>query len=172
MSGHMPLSMMAPIPTTTSAITTTSHKEVSMSHIQGVKKPLLHANSFTGERLPKYGVDTHHEEELGKILEDIDKWGIDIYRISELSNRKPLTAITYTIFMERDLLKTFKIPPKTFVAFMMTLEDHYLKDVPYHNSLHAADVTQSTHVLLNSPALEVSTSTLVLDVSTNTLVLC
>lgn len=38
---------------------------------------------------------------------------------------------------------------------MMTLEDHYLKDVPYHNSLHAADVTQSTHVLLNSPALEV-----------------
>ena len=38
----------------------------------------------------------------------------------------------------------------------MTLEDNYLKDVPYHNSLHAADVTQSTHVLLNSPALEVN----------------
>ena len=30
-----------------------------------------------------------------------------------------------------------------------------LQDVPYHNSVHAADVTQSTHVLLNSPALEV-----------------
>lgn len=41
---------------------------VSMSHIQGVKKPLLHANSFTGERLPKYGVETCHEEELGKVL--------------------------------------------------------------------------------------------------------
>ena len=27
--------------------------------------------------------------------------------------------------------------------------------MPYHNSVHAADVTQSTHVLLNSPALEV-----------------
>ena len=57
---------------------------------------------------------------------------------------------------ERDLIKTFKIPPKTLVTFMWTLEQHYLKDVPYHNSLHAADVTQSTHVLLNSPALEVS----------------
>ncbi|XP_042234466.1 cAMP-specific 3',5'-cyclic phosphodiesterase 4C-like isoform X4 [Homarus americanus] len=153
--------MMSAIPTTTATITTTGHKEVSMSHIQGVKKPFVHANSFTGEKLPKYGVDTHHEEELGKleeiceeILEDVDKWGIDIYRISELSNRKPLTTVTYTIFMERDLLKTFKIPPKTFVTFMMTLEEHYLKDVPYHNSLHAADVTQSTHVLLNSPALE------------------
>ena len=36
------------------------------------------------------------------------------------------------------------------------MEDNYLRDVPYHNSLHAADVTQSTHVLLNSPALEVN----------------
>ena len=35
----------------------------------------------------------------------------------------------------------------------MTLEDHYLKEVQYHNHLHAADVTQSCHVLLNSAAL-------------------
>ena len=52
-------------------------------------------------------------------------------------------------------MKQFKIPGNVFISFLMTLEDHYLKDVPYHNSLHAADVTQSTHVLLNSPALEV-----------------
>ncbi|MCL4142850.1 UNVERIFIED_CONTAM: hypothetical protein GTU68_053681, partial [Idotea baltica] len=52
------------------------------------------------------------------------------------------------------LLNSFKIPPNTFLTFLVTLEHHYLKDVPYHNSLHAADVTQSTHVLLNSPALE------------------
>lgn len=38
---------------------------------------------------------------------------------------------------------------------MMTLEDHYVKDNPFHNSLHAADVAQSTNVLLNTPALEV-----------------
>lgn len=53
-------------------------------------------------------------------------------------------------------MKTFKIPAKTLVNFLMNLEDHYGKEVPYHNNIHAADVTQSTHVLLNSPALEVS----------------
>lgn len=37
----------------------------------------------------------------------------------------------------------------------MTLEDHYHADVAYHNNIHAADVTQSTHVLLSTPALEV-----------------
>lgn len=49
----------------TAAVGTASR--VSMSQIQGVKKPLLHTNSFTGERLPKFGVETRHEEELGKV---------------------------------------------------------------------------------------------------------
>ena len=52
-------------------------------------------------------------------------------------------------------MKHFKIPARTMVNFLMTLEDHYVKDIPYHNHLHAADVTQSTHVLLNSTSLEV-----------------
>lgn len=58
-------------------------------------------------------------------------------------------------FQERELLKSFKIPSDTFITFMMTLEDHYHADVAYHNNIHAADVVQSTHVLLSTPALEV-----------------
>lgn len=59
---------------------------------------------------------------------------------------------------ERELLKTFRIPVDTFVTYVMTLEDHYHGNVAYHNSLHAADVTQSTHVLLSTPALDVGQS--------------
>lgn len=64
-----------------------------------------------------------------------------------------------SLLQERDLLKTFRIPVDTFVTYVMTLEDHYHANVAYHNSLHAADVTQSTHVLLSTPALDVNTST-------------
>ena len=39
----------------------------AMSHISGVKRPLTHTNSFTGERVPAYGVETPHEEQLGKV---------------------------------------------------------------------------------------------------------
>lgn len=39
---------------------------------------------------------------------------------------------------------------------MLTLESHYHSDVAYHNNLHAADVAQSTHILLSTPALDVS----------------
>lgn len=47
--------------------TVATSSRVSMSHIQGVKKPLVRANSITGDRLPKFGVETCHEEELGKV---------------------------------------------------------------------------------------------------------
>ena len=60
---------------------------------------------------------------------------------------------------DRDLMKQFKIPPSTLVTYLMHLEDHYHRDTPYHNGIHAADVTQSTHVLLSATALEVSTFT-------------
>lgn len=129
----------------------TTRTRGTMSQISGVKKPLCHTNSLT--KLPKYGVETPYEDELGRVLQDIDRWGIDIFEIAEASNHRPLTAITYTIFRERDLLKTFKIPSKSFLNFLLTLEDHYLK-VPYHSSNHAADVTQSVHALLLSPALD------------------
>ena len=33
----------------------------------------------------------------------------------------------FRIFQERDLLKTFRIPTKTLLTFLMTLEDHYIK---------------------------------------------
>ncbi|XP_024082676.1 cAMP-specific 3',5'-cyclic phosphodiesterase isoform X3 [Cimex lectularius] len=127
---------------------------VPMSHISGVKRTLTHANSLTGDALPKYGVQTPHEPQLGQMLLDIDRWGVDIFRIGDLSMNKPLTVIAYASFQSRDLLKTFMIPAKTFITFMLTVEEHYVKDNPFHNSTHAADVTQSTHVLLNTPALE------------------
>ncbi|XP_054709591.1 cAMP-specific 3',5'-cyclic phosphodiesterase 4C-like [Uloborus diversus] len=123
----------------------------AMSRISGIKKTVCHSNSFSV--LPKYGVETAREEELGCLLEDVDRWGVDIFRIAECSNNHPLTAVSYKIFRDRELCKTFKIPSKTLINFLLNLEDHYLK-VPYHNSSHAADVTQSVHVLLLMPALE------------------
>ena len=62
----------------------------------------------------------------------------------------------HIFFQTRDLFKVFQVVPTTLLNFLTTLENHYLKSVPYHNNLHAADVTQSIHVLLNSPALEVN----------------
>lgn len=70
-------------------------------------------------------------------------------------SRKTKMLRGFFFLQERDLLKTFKIPVDTLITYLMTLEDHYHADVAYHNNIHAADVVQSTHVLLSTPALEV-----------------
>ncbi|XP_056592717.1 cAMP-specific 3',5'-cyclic phosphodiesterase 4D-like isoform X7 [Triplophysa dalaica] len=128
-------------------------KKKPMSQISGVKK-LTHSTSLTNSNIPRFGVKTDTEDSLAKELEDINKWGLNVFKVTEFSGNRPLTVMMHTIFQERDLLKTFKIPLDTFITYLLTLEDHYHADVAYHNNIHAADVTQSTHVLLSTPALE------------------
>uniref|UniRef100_A0AAQ4RU42 Phosphodiesterase n=1 Tax=Gasterosteus aculeatus aculeatus TaxID=481459 RepID=A0AAQ4RU42_GASAC len=113
-----------------------------------------HTPSICASTNNRFGVKTDQEELLSKDLEGINKWGLNIFQVAEHSRNRPLTSIMYSIFQERDLMRTFKIPTDTFVTFMLTLEDHYHSDVAYHNSLHAADVAQSTHILLSTPALD------------------
>uniref|UniRef100_A0A8C2EH15 Phosphodiesterase n=1 Tax=Cyprinus carpio TaxID=7962 RepID=A0A8C2EH15_CYPCA len=132
---------------------TLREREKPMSHISGVKK-LTHSSSLTSAALPRFGVKTEQEDALARELNDLNKWGLNIFRVADYSNNRPLSCIMFAIFQERDLLKTFGIPVDTFITYVMTLEDHYHANVAYHNSLHAADVTQSTHVLLSTPALD------------------
>ncbi|KAL7830733.1 hypothetical protein SRHO_G00318600 [Serrasalmus rhombeus] len=132
---------------------TLREREKPMCHISGVKK-LTHSSSLTSAALPRFGIKTEQEDALARELNDLNKWGLNIFRVAEFSNNRPLSCIMFAIFQERDLFKTFRIPMDTFITYVMTLEDHYHANVAYHNSLHAADVTQSTHVLLSTPALD------------------
>nr|KAF6478905.1 hypothetical protein HJG59_000129 [Molossus molossus] len=124
-----------------------------MSQITGVKK-MMRSSSLTDSGIPRFGVKTDQEELLAQELENLNKWGLNIFHVSDYARGRSLSCIMYTIFQERDLLKKFHIPVDTMVTYMLTLEDHYHQDVAYHNSLHAADVLQSTHVLLATPALD------------------
>lgn len=47
--------------------TTTSNSQQPMSQIVGIKKPLSHTNSLAGVQVPKYGVDTAYEVEVGQV---------------------------------------------------------------------------------------------------------
>ncbi|KPP77034.1 cAMP-specific 3',5'-cyclic phosphodiesterase 4B-like [Scleropages formosus] len=141
------------IPSPTPKTREKKKKQQLMTQISGVKK-VTHGPNLSNCSVYRFGVKTDKEDLLSKELEDLNKWGLNIFTVSEYSQSRPLTCIMYAIFQERDLLKTFKIPADTFVTYMMTLEDHYHADVGYHNSLHAADVAQSTHILLSTPALD------------------
>ncbi|NXN96115.1 PDE4C phosphodiesterase, partial [Rhinopomastus cyanomelas] len=90
-----------------------------------------------------------HQKLSRETLEELD-WCLD--QLETLQTRHSVSEMASN--KERDLMKTFRIPVNTFITYMLTLEDHYRADVAYHNNIHAADVAQSTHVLLSTPALE------------------
>lgn len=93
-------------------------------------------------------------KELATLLQEQDNWGMDIFRLGELTNERPLTVLAYTIFQHRDLLALLGIKERVFIKFFTSLEASYRSDVPYHNYRHGADVMQSTHVLLNAKTLK------------------
>lgn len=91
----------------------TSRSPRTMSQISGFKRPLMHTNSFTSDRLPLYGVETTHEATLGAMLSEVCTWGIDIFKIGTLSCNRPLTCIAYQIF-QVNLFKKFDSSDRFF----------------------------------------------------------
>jgi len=55
-----------------------------------------------------------------------------------------------------DLLRKFKIPKLKMVHYLTKIEALYKTRNPYHNSVHGADVAQSSYVLVTLPAFNVS----------------
>ncbi|XP_034038623.1 calcium/calmodulin-dependent 3',5'-cyclic nucleotide phosphodiesterase 1A-like isoform X3 [Thalassophryne amazonica] len=83
------------------------------------------------------------------VLKNVDKWSFDVFALNEASGDHALKFIFYELLTRYDLINRFKIPISAVVSFMEALEVGYSKHKnPYHNLMHAADVTQTAHYLL------------------------
>ncbi|XP_007979865.3 dual specificity calcium/calmodulin-dependent 3',5'-cyclic nucleotide phosphodiesterase 1C isoform X4 [Chlorocebus sabaeus] len=84
-----------------------------------------------------------------EVLKDVDKWSFDVFSLNEASGDHALKFIFYELLTRYDLISRFKIPISALVSFVEALEVGYSKHKnPYHNLMHAADVTQTVHYLL------------------------
>ncbi|XP_051998221.1 dual specificity calcium/calmodulin-dependent 3',5'-cyclic nucleotide phosphodiesterase 1A-like isoform X2 [Xyrauchen texanus] len=82
-------------------------------------------------------------------LKDVDKWSFDVFTLQEASNEHALKFLVYELLTRYDLISRFRIPVSSLVSFVEALEMGYSKyRNPYHNLIHAADVTQTAHYLM------------------------
>ncbi|KRY84992.1 putative 3',5'-cyclic phosphodiesterase pde-4 [Trichinella pseudospiralis] len=132
---------------------TNTHQYLNRMRNDRLWLPGASVDESTSDLLPICGLGKEASSELISHLNQIDRWGIDIFKMDELSHNHSLTTITFTILKNRGLLKAFNIRPARLLTYLLHLEDHYRKN-SYHNSLHAADVTQTVHVMLSTPSLE------------------
>lgn len=90
-------------------------------------------------------------EKLGALMGDnFNEWAFDTFALSKLTGGRSLQFVGWEALRRGNFFTEFNISPAKAQRFLQRLETSYLteKDTPYHNSLHAADVTQSVHSLL------------------------
>ncbi|RWS10685.1 calcium/calmodulin-dependent 3' [Dinothrombium tinctorium] len=86
---------------------------------------------------------------IADILKNVDEWSFEIFAFGEAANNQVLKYLSYELFNRYGLLHKFKVPQINLDNFLFQIEQGYIKyKNPYHNNLHAADVTQSVHYIL------------------------
>lgn len=100
------------------------------------------------DRDPEYCIS-----DLIGFLKDIGKdWNFNTFFIASCTSGFPLKAIGYYTIKRFSLDEQLSIDETVLSAFLMELEEKYLKN-PYHNSTHAADVMCSAVYLLSASSL-------------------
>uniref|UniRef100_A0A914LRA4 Phosphodiesterase n=1 Tax=Meloidogyne incognita TaxID=6306 RepID=A0A914LRA4_MELIC len=79
------------------------------------------------------------ESKCSILGQQLQEWSFPIFNFADKYKNTVLSRLTFAIFKEADLFKTFKISYSKFFNFFHALESGYW-DIPYHNQIHAADV--------------------------------
>ncbi|KAF5295191.1 hypothetical protein FQA39_LY13196 [Lamprigera yunnana] len=92
--------------------------------------------------------------QIRDLLETSLTWEFDIFRLEELTNKKPLTHLGMNLFAHFDVSATLNCDEKTLFNWLTVIEMNYHIDNSYHNSTHAADVMQATAGFLEKDRLK------------------
>ncbi|KRY30207.1 putative 3',5'-cyclic phosphodiesterase pde-1 [Trichinella spiralis] len=93
-------------------------------------------------------------DNVAELLKNINDWNFDVFLLNELSENNALKCVSMALFSKYNFLNKYKIPMVKFEAFLNKLQQGYSKhNNPYHNLVHAADVTQTAHWLLAQSGL-------------------
>lgn len=80
--------------------------------------------------------------QLKDLLDTTLSWDFDIFRLEELTNKRPLVHIGMNLFNHFDICSVLNCDEKTVLNWLTVIENHYHVENSYHNSTHAADVLQ------------------------------
>ncbi|XP_068565563.1 dual specificity calcium/calmodulin-dependent 3',5'-cyclic nucleotide phosphodiesterase 1C-like isoform X1 [Cebidichthys violaceus] len=90
-----------------------------------------------------------YPQDVITVLKHVDLWSFDVFALNDASGDHALKFVFYELFTRYDLINRFKVPISALISFVDSLEVGYSKHKnPYHNLMHAADVTQTIHYLL------------------------
>lgn len=90
-------------------------------------------------------------------MKEVCTWSFNPFYLNEVSEGHALKYVGFELFNRYGFMDRFKVPLTALENYLSALEVGYSKhNNPYHNVVHAADVTQSSHFMLSQTGLAVS----------------
>jgi hypothetical protein len=74
-----------------------------------------------------------------------------IYHVSPLHAGNSLVTLTFHLLNQYGLLELFQLDMVKLWRFLVMVQEDYHSLNPYHNAVHAADVTQAMYCYLREP---------------------
>uniref|UniRef100_A0A9J8C979 Phosphodiesterase n=2 Tax=Cyprinus carpio TaxID=7962 RepID=A0A9J8C979_CYPCA len=87
------------------------------------------------------------------MLEKVGSWNFDIFLFDRLTNGNSLVFLTFHLLNQYGLIELFQLDMVKVRQFLVLVQEDYHNQNPYHNAVHAADVTQAMHCYLREPKL-------------------
>ncbi|XP_035286961.1 high affinity cAMP-specific 3',5'-cyclic phosphodiesterase 7A-like isoform X1 [Anguilla anguilla] len=87
------------------------------------------------------------------MLEKVGGWKFDIFLFDRLTNGNSLVSLTFHLINQYGLIQLFQLDMVKLRRFLVMVQEDYRSQNPYHNAVHAADVTQAMYCYLQEPKL-------------------
>ena len=117
------------------------------------KKITYKATTRTIKTLAKTETRKEKDSELLQLLDYINQPFFNIFKLEVLSGGHALYHIAITAFRNLNFQELIGVPERMFSQWLLKMELGYDRKNPYHNSSHAADVTQVMNYFITRPKL-------------------
>ncbi|XP_063079196.1 3',5'-cyclic-AMP phosphodiesterase 7B-like isoform X2 [Engraulis encrasicolus] len=98
-------------------------------------------------------LDEDYHAQAGHMLSKVGTWNFDIFLFDRLTNGNSLVTLMCHLFNVYGLIQHFQLDMVKLHRFLGMIQEDYHTQNPYHNAVHAADVTQAMYCYLKEPKL-------------------
>ncbi|XP_024135446.1 high affinity cAMP-specific 3',5'-cyclic phosphodiesterase 7A isoform X2 [Oryzias melastigma] len=105
------------------------------------------------QQIPLHILDEDYNGQARCMLEKVGNWNFDIFLFDRLTNGNSLVTLTFHLLNKYGLVELFQLDMVKLWRFLVMVQEDYHNDNPYHNAVHAADVTQAMYCFLQEPML-------------------
>ncbi|KAM4521712.1 3',5'-cyclic-AMP phosphodiesterase 7B-like isoform 2-T6 [Odontesthes bonariensis] len=98
-------------------------------------------------------LDDDYLGQAAHMLSKVGTWNFDIFLFDRLTNGNSLVTLMCHLFNVYGLIQHFQLDMVKLHRFLGMVQEDYHSQNPYHNAVHAADVTQAMYCYLNEPKL-------------------